>query len=204
VSGPAVIERFLKGERGFSLPEMLVTTVIMIVVFFALHSIFDMSVKVFTFGNSKVEAVESARAAMEKMEREIRQAPPYDRNASPADTHVFDTWTPTAIRFGNDLDGNGAIVCNTTGPPCEKIGYQRNGTTLERDNSSTGANFQPVADNVQSLAFTYYDSNGNVVNSGGTEANVDRVMVRMVVTVNRSVGNPATQTLTTVIDLRNR
>ena len=34
---------------------------IMIVVFFALYSIFDMSLRVFSFGNNKVEAMESAR-----------------------------------------------------------------------------------------------------------------------------------------------
>ncbi|MBD0327788.1 MAG: prepilin-type N-terminal cleavage/methylation domain-containing protein, partial [Pyrinomonadaceae bacterium] len=59
---PVVIRaRFLKEERGFSLPEMLVTIVIMMVVFFALYSVFDMSVRIFMFGSNKVEAVESAR-----------------------------------------------------------------------------------------------------------------------------------------------
>ena len=53
--------RFLKEERGFTLTEILVTIIIMIVVFFALYSIFDMSLRVFSFGNNKVEAVESAR-----------------------------------------------------------------------------------------------------------------------------------------------
>ena len=59
---------------------------------------------------------------------------------------------------------------------CEKIGYRLvNGTTLERDNTSTGttntvANLQPVAENVQSLTFTYYDNSGDVVAPGGTEA----------------------------------
>ena len=47
----------MKGERGFSLPEMMVTIVIMIVVFFALYSVFDMSVRIFMFGSNKVEAV---------------------------------------------------------------------------------------------------------------------------------------------------
>src|SRR5215210_8681680 len=53
-----------------------------------------------TFGNNKVEAVESSRVAMEKMEREIRQASAYN---SPSDMHLFDQWTANQIRFGNDL-----------------------------------------------------------------------------------------------------
>ena len=111
-------ERFLREERGFSLSEMMVTILIMIVVFFALHSIFDMSIKVFSYDNSKAEAMESARVGLEKMEREIRQAD--------GDALIFETWTPTEIRFGNDLDGNGIIQCPNTDPDpqCEKIGYE--------------------------------------------------------------------------------
>ena len=56
---------------------------IMIIVFFALFSIFDMSLRVFSFGNNKVEAVESARVGMEKMEREIRQAYKFNTRLHP-------------------------------------------------------------------------------------------------------------------------
>src|SRR5215203_4405921 len=82
---PVVIrERFLKEEKGFSLPEMLVTIVIMMVVFFALYSVFDMSVRIFSYGSNKVEAVESARLGLERMEREIRAAYPVG-----TDGHLF-------------------------------------------------------------------------------------------------------------------
>jgi prepilin-type N-terminal cleavage/methylation domain-containing protein len=54
-------ERLLREERGFTLPEMMVTMVIMIVMLFALYSVFDMSLRVFAFGNNKTEAMESAR-----------------------------------------------------------------------------------------------------------------------------------------------
>src|SRR5215212_3942504 len=139
---------------------MLVTLMIMIVVFFALHSIFDMSLKIVSFGNNKVEAVENARVGIEKMEREIRQA-----YAPSATTQMFDTWTSTQIRFGNDLDGVNGIQCPNTGTPpqCEKIGYQlynenppgSGNFVLGRDNISTGAtnteaNLKPVAEHVQS------------------------------------------------------
>src|SRR5215211_7385375 len=82
-------ERFSKDEGGFSLPEVLVTMMIMTVVLFALYNIFDMSLKVFSFGNNKVEAVESARAGMDKMEREIRQA--YAYNSASSQNHLFFT-----------------------------------------------------------------------------------------------------------------
>ena len=72
---------------------MMVTIVIMIVVLFALFSIFDMSLRVFAFGNNKVEAMESARLGVEKMEREIRGA--YKYNSGATENHLFfDTASP--------------------------------------------------------------------------------------------------------------
>ena len=49
--------RVAKEESGFTLPEVLVAMVMMLTVMFALYSIFDMSLRVFSFGNDKVEAV---------------------------------------------------------------------------------------------------------------------------------------------------
>jgi prepilin-type N-terminal cleavage/methylation domain-containing protein len=39
---------FLREEGGFTLPELMVTMVMMLTVLFALYSIFDMSLRVFT------------------------------------------------------------------------------------------------------------------------------------------------------------
>src|SRR5829696_3685085 len=111
-------ERVLTDERGFSLVEMLVTIVIMIVVLFALYGIFDMSLRVYAFGNNKAEAMESARLGVEKMEREIRGAYKYDSGAS--QNHLFFTTaspttalavpptTVTQLTFGNDMGAPGA------------------------------------------------------------------------------------------------
>ena len=201
--------RLLRDERGFTLAEVAVTTTIMIIVLFSLHSMFEMSLRVYSYGNNKVEAMETSRVALEKMEREIRQASAYNQ---PSDMHLFDQHTANEIRFGNDLNGNGAIECPNSSGQCEKIGYRLNGTTLERDNSSTGTNFQPVAENVQNLTFTYYNKSGAVVAPGGTETTdpavtttyIDRVQVSLAVSVDQGIGKPGTQTLTSVIDLRNR
>ena len=56
----------LRTEDGFSLTEMMVTVLVMIMVMFALYSIFDMGLRVFSFGNNNVEATESARLGLEK------------------------------------------------------------------------------------------------------------------------------------------
>lgn len=51
----------VRGQGGFTLPEMMVTITMMVVVLFALLSIFDASIRVFSLGNDKVEAIENAR-----------------------------------------------------------------------------------------------------------------------------------------------
>ncbi len=211
----------LGDERGFTLSEMMVTTMIFLVVLLALFGIFDMSLKVFSYGNNKVEAVESARVGMEKMEREIRQA------YAPSGAQMFDTWTSTQIRFGNDLDGNGVIACPNSTGRCEKIGYRLNGTTLGRDNTSAGttntvANLQPVVEQVDyvsptntGLRFTYCQRlggpdtvpNDNCLtgfNVTTIEADIDMVRIQLRVRVDGGNIQDATQTLSTDVAIRNR
>ena len=215
-------ERFLREEKGFSLPEMITTILIMIVVFFALHSIFDMSIKVFSYGNSKAEAMENARAGLEKMEREIRQAD--------GDALIFETRAPTEIRFGNDLDGNGVIQCPSSGPPeCEEIGYEvyeippadpADPVTyaLGRDNSSTGVNLQPVSEHVDyedptdtGLSFSYWGKDCGDEDPAQEECEVadpddqiERVRIELRVRVESVAPQDATQTLITDVAIRNR
>jgi type II secretory pathway pseudopilin PulG len=212
--------RFLREERGFTLTEMMVTLVIWIVVLFALYNIFDMSIRVFSFGNNKVEATESARAGIDTMEREIRQAQRLDNSTNPP---LFDIWGPTEIRFGRDLNGDGVI---------QKIGYvvyeeDPGKFALGRDNSSTGTtntNLQPVVEHMDyqspantGLSFFYCKSvDPDNVSDDNCPAGFDvatsdtdpanwPVLVRMQLRIKVHKGlKDATQTLTTDVALRSR
>jgi prepilin-type N-terminal cleavage/methylation domain-containing protein len=149
----------LREEGGFTLPEVLVAMTLMVVVFFALYAIFDMSIRVFSFGNDKVEAVENARLGLEKMEREIRAAYPYDKPAG----RDYLLWSPgypatgeippsDRISIGNDLDGNRKIEC----PPPRPLRARSSPTTYtgravapptrwgERDPAAASASPWPV------------------------------------------------------------
>jgi len=231
---PTARERFLREEGGFTLAEMMVTTVIMIVVLFALYSIFDMSIRVFSFGNDKVEAVESARVGLEKMEREIRAAYP----VSSASTYLFfnadgsasnppqqmPTQNGSQITFGNNLgapwgEPGAADDVITCGAPCEYITYKLTDDTgnapctaavapcaLRRVNAANSGGWgDPLVENVAAggLTFQYLNSNGTPVTSGN-EGDIRMVLITIVVRVDRGINNPVTQTLTTVVDLRNR
>jgi prepilin-type N-terminal cleavage/methylation domain-containing protein len=208
----------LREEGGFTLPEVLVATTLMVVVLFALYSIFDMSMRVFSFGNDKTEAVENARLGLEKMEREIRAAYPYDKAND--QNHLL--WSPgypakgeippsDRISFGNDLDGNRKIECPPPPAPssaCETITYDvyRPGGSatdaLGRAKSSSGGR-QPVAGYVEdvdgdgeALTFGYVDRFGETATS---ESEVALVRIELEIQV-----NDRAQTLATQVALRNR
>jgi prepilin-type N-terminal cleavage/methylation domain-containing protein len=211
--------RFLRDERGFTLTEMMVTLVIWIAVLFALYNIFDMSIRVFSFGNNKVEATESARAGIDTMEREIRQAYPVEPNT------LFHIWDPTEIRFGRNLNSDDDI---------QKIGYVvyedpagSGKFLLGRDNISTGTtntveNLQPVVEHMDyqsptntGLSFTYCrrlqddsdldDPDDCPAGFDVATSEGDIILVRMQLRLRVHKGlKDATQTLTTDVALRSR
>ena len=202
----SVKERFLREERGFSLPEMLTTILIMIVVFFALHSIFTMSLRVYSFGNDKVEATENARLGLERMEREIRQASLYDM-PDPDPDYLFPEggFASDSITFANDLNGDGTIDTAT-----EEITYSVGaGTpaTLLR-NGEPMVEFLQDADEPadgEVLTFEYMDAAGNPLADPVAEDAIHMVRIRLEVAVDRGIQEqPVTQVLTTDVDLRNR
>jgi prepilin-type N-terminal cleavage/methylation domain-containing protein len=217
-------ERFLNDERGFTLSEMLVTIIIMTVVLGGLSSMFHTSLRIFSYGNNKVEAVESARAGLEKMEREIRAAYPvgsgshlfFSANGS-ASNPPQAMPSDTQITFGNELgdegEGDGTIDC---GDPCEYITYKLTDDAsgdactvspcdlrrVNEANSDLPGN--PVVENAVvpgGLTFTYFKSDGTIAT---TEGEIDKVSVSLVITVDPGTKTAATQRLTTEIDLRNR
>ncbi len=185
----------MKEEGGFTLPEVLVTMLMMLTVLFALYSIFDMGLRVFGYGNDKTEATENARLGIERMEREIRAAYPYNK-ASNNNTLIVSA-AADRITFGNDLNGNRVVDSN------EVISYQRGAdpTTLVRENNGTS---QPVVEYVDGLSFEYLDRYGTSLGTSPPEDQIRMVRISLTSEVDRSLADPTTQTLTTDVALRNR
>jgi prepilin-type N-terminal cleavage/methylation domain-containing protein len=223
---PAFGRRFLADERGFTLPEVMVTVGIMVVVLFSLYNIFDATIRVFSFGNDKVEATDNARVGLEKVERELRAAYPYDKSdALDTNDHLFFTTTTPAtgakpatnnqVTFGNDLNGDRRLTCDplaVTG--CEYITYKLTSAanpanactaspcSLRRVNGANSASAgDSVVDNVavNGLTFTYLKSDGTALTSADGESAIGLVRVRVNVEV-----DGRTQALTTYVKLRNR
>lgn len=198
-------ERFLKEEGGFTLVEVLVAMMMMIFVMFALYSIFDMSIRVFSFGNDKIEAVENARIGLSKMEREIRAAYPEDK-ANDNETLFFSPTGANEITFGLD----DVVVNRQVDHPSEEVTYRLNNgsgscpslptaitdgvCTLQRVKNGVSS---PMVEYVvpNGLSFEYQDKFGNP----GAPDVADIVNIKL--TVNK---DGRTQELQTDVSLRNR
>jgi len=195
---------------------MMVTVAVMIVVMFALYSIFDMGLRVFSFGNNNLEATENARLGLEKMEREIRSAYPYDKsNPTSPDGHRF---TPAGmgvsqITFANDLNGDRVIS-----PDTEQITYDLSGTTLRRKVGPSGPpeaviEYLGVDDPATAgvdetgLKIEYLKKSGSALVAANTltdDSEVQVVRLTLTTEVNPASETSAEQTLTTDIALRNQ
>jgi type II secretory pathway component PulJ len=208
----------LREERGFTLGEVMVAMTMMIVVLFALHAVFDATMRIFDLGSDRLEAVESARIGLEKMQREIRAAYPYDAAAGedhllwiPGNSATGAIPRPDRIAFGNDLDGNGKVDCPPAPAPasaCEVITYGvyrpagSSSYALGRARSRSGS-LQAVVGNVadvdgdgRALTFEYLDSYGNPA-AAEPEVSVVRIALEVIV-------EGRGRTLATEVYLRNR
>jgi type II secretory pathway component PulJ len=207
-----VVSRASRGPRreeaGFSLVEVLVSAMMMFGVLFALYAIFDVSVRAFGYGGDRLDALESARLALGRMEREIRAAYPYDLTSNPPKRYLFlnpsDPTRPavptaTRIAFGNETGGDRRINAS------EVIGYYLSGHDLKR---SKGNSVQTLVDSVSAdgLRFTPCRSPDDCPPALAItdEAEVRLLRIELTVEVRRRGQDPARQTLATDVYLRNR
>ncbi len=197
----------LVGEQdGFTLPEMMVTIAVMVTVLFSLYSVFDTSIRVFSIGNDRVEAVENARLGLERMSRELRAAYPYDKvNGQPhlfwgsADPTTAAMPTSGAVTFGNDVDGNRKV------DPGERISYALGAGSpalLLRNGEGVVGSVSDADGDGQALTFEYLTASGAAATG---EAGVARVRIKLEIGVeSAAVDEPVRQVLTTEVALRNR
>jgi type IV pilus assembly protein PilW len=157
-----IVLNFVKGERGFSLNELLVAVVIMSVVSSAIYSVFSISSRSYTTQSVTADVQQSVRSAVEVMLHDIRVA-----GLDPTASGNFGIELAEAekLRFTSDsidtgLNDFNGILDDTN---FERITYALQGTQLnqilyETTDSETSA---PLIRNVQNLKFDYFDADGN-------------------------------------------
>src|SRR5216684_5812802 len=134
---------------GYSLAELLVALGLLGLVMAATALLLQSGLAAWGWGASRVEAQQSARAALERMARELREAG-YDPTGAGIEAVLVAE--PTRVVFQRDLNANGLID-----PTRERVTYllRPKETTLRRD---AGGGAQPLAANVRRFALFYLDS----------------------------------------------
>jgi type IV pilus assembly protein PilW len=132
-------------ESGFTLVELLIAMTIGLIILAALSSTFLMQSKIYDVQEQIVEMVQTARAAMDMMSREIRMAG-YDPTGAGFDgiPYNMDPSTIDVYADLNDIPG----IDNPTGS-YEHITYLYDDANNQIDrNTNTGGGNQPFAENI--------------------------------------------------------
>lgn len=205
-----------KGIKGFTLIELLTAGTIMVVVLLAIYLMYETNQSTFIRGEVKSNLHQNARVAMGDMVRALRNAG-YD----PVGTGIFgfkdaseftSVASDTEVRFTLDEDGDGVLDHNDI----EKTGFSLrtrvDGSKYLGKYSLGAVSWQPLAEKIEGLKFTYFDSSNNPIPnppnppyslSAGQRGSIRKVRIEL--TFKDTPVGQGTQTfsLTSEVSLRN-
>jgi type IV pilus assembly protein PilW len=192
-----------RGNSGFTLIELLTSLFVGVIVLGAMYSLVIIQNKHFTTQEQIAEMQQIARTTIDAMAREITMAG-FDPNKSlstPAPANAAITAADaTSLSFTADLNAN-----STLADANENVTYAFNSANY-RITRDTGGGAQPFAENIEDLAFTYYDGSGTVT---ATIASIRRIRIAIRARTAKpdpgytSNGGYRTYTLTSYVTPRN-
>jgi prepilin-type N-terminal cleavage/methylation domain-containing protein len=213
----------MRNERGYTLAEMLVVCAIVGLVMASLLGLVLSGQQAFWYGTTQVDAQQTARVAVERMVKEIREAGYYPQPPTPLTTgacsalicyaYNFDAiatgLSSSAVTLQYDWNGDGTsaasakvndpVLC-ATGSTCrgERVAYAFSSGALTRQEMGVDASPVTIASGITSLTFTYFDENGA---STAVAADVRTIGVTLTA---QSANQGAYVTMSDRIRLRNR
>jgi type IV pilus assembly protein PilW len=165
-------------ERGFTLVELLVAMALAGIVLGALGTTFLSQQKAYDVQEQISEMVQTTRAAMDMMTREVKMAG-YDPNPASAGI-VGITYDAGQLQILADLNGD----ADTTGDPNEQIIYTHDAANDQIDRD-TGGGDQPFAENIEAFTFDYLDGSGT-----DTTTTADIRQIRLTITARTTKPDP--------------
>ena len=139
----------IKSESGFSTADLLISTILTLVLTLAMYSVFRVQVRTIKSQESRLEAQKYARATLDLMVREIRNA-----GLTPTGTGCAGIVTANAqtLQFRLDADSDGDC-----GGPNEDITYAYVAGTQDITRAADGGGAQNLTSgNATNLQFTYF------------------------------------------------
>lgn len=169
-------------EHGFTVTELLIAMAVGGVLLAAVVSTFVLQDKSYDVQEQVTEMVQTTRAAMDMIGREIRMAG-YDPTGA-----CFDgiPYSATQLQIGADLGGTkpNDPPDGDTDDSNENIIYSYDSKNLQIDRN-TGGGRQPFAENIEAFSFAYLDRNGSP-----TTMTADIRQIRVTITGRTSKRDP--------------
>lgn len=175
-----------------TLAELLVSTAAAGLVLAGAVSVLETGQRLHAVGAAHVETQQAARAALDRLARDLRGA---GRGPGAGFDAVVEAGSGQ-VTLQQDLDGDGVI-----GALGERITWRLVDDVLRRD---AGAGAQPVVEGVRALTFRYFDAAGEPT---ATPGDVRSVSVELTVgprLADRVHAGPVVASLATRVRLRNR
>ena len=162
---------YKNNEKGFTLIEMLISMAIGLIIMAALSSTFILQREAYDDQEQIAETIQTARAAMDIMTREIRMGG-YDPTDAGFNGIPYNAGQLQILADIDDNAGTG-VSDGDTNDSNEDITYSYDSTNLQIDRN-TGGGAQPFAENIQAFTFSYLDSSGNTTT---TTSNIRQIQL---------------------------
>lgn len=173
------------------LADLLVAVAVLGLLLAAILGLLTMGQQAYAIGAGRVEAQQSARAALQRMAREIRTA-----GRGEGAFAAIAVAEAERIVLQVDVNGDGAIAGRG-----ETITWRLAGSVLRRD---AGGGAQPVINGVSALRFTYLDASGRGTSVAEEVRSVAISLTARPVYATRTAAADIATTLATQVRLRNR
>lgn len=167
----------MRGERGLTLVEMLIAMIILSIMGLAMVGLFRSQHQTVVRQNDGVLATQNARAAVDMLARELRNAG-YDPRGS--GSAALTAMEADSVAWTADLDEDAAVTgSDPVSDFYEEVAYWHDavaGELLRAAMPSLGGSAEPVADGVDSLALSYLDRTGTAT---ADSSQVELVRIRL-------------------------
>ena len=172
MTGMRHIRSIARDIRGLTLIEMLVAMVIVGIMGIALVGFLRTQHQTVVRQNAGVLATQNARAAVDMLVRELRNAGYSPRGAlSGARINAMQV---DSVSWTADMNADGDTLDTSAGQWDERLAYYVQGANLMR--ASPGGDAAAVTDNVDSLRLAYFDGDGAAT---ADPAIVEQVRIRL-------------------------
>lgn len=158
--------------RGMTLIEMMIAMVILGIMGIALVGFLRAQHQTIVRQNDGVLATQNARAAVDMLTRELRNAGFNPRKV--AGGGRLSTIKADSVSWTADMNADGDTLDTSAGKWDEQVAFYKAGHKLFR--ASGGGAGNELTDGVDSLRFTYFDGTGAVT---ATASAVEQVRVRL-------------------------